>query len=62
MSYNDSIKAWLLVKLATMLLNLLKLNWIEEIPSREKRRRVYKITDLGEEVLRLEIERLGSLI
>ncbi|MCG4570591.1 PadR family transcriptional regulator [Enterococcus faecium] len=42
--------------------NLLKLNWIEEIPSREKRRRVYKITDLGEEVLRLEIERLGSLI
>ncbi|HGF8064190.1 TPA: PadR family transcriptional regulator, partial [Enterococcus faecium] len=31
-------------------------------PSREKRRRVYKITDLGEEVLRLEIERLGSLI
>ena len=42
--------------------NLLKLNWIEEIPNREKRRRVYKITDIGEEVLKLEIERLRSLI
>jgi transcriptional regulator, PadR family len=42
--------------------NLLKLNWIEEIPSRKKRRRVYKITDIGEEVLKLEIERLRSLI
>ncbi len=42
--------------------NLLKLNWIEEIPNREKRRRVYKITDIGEEVLTLEIERLRSLI
>ena len=43
--------------------NLLKLNWIEEIPSREKRRReFYKITDIGEEVLKLEIERLRSLI
>ena len=42
--------------------NLLKLNWIEEIPSREKRRRVYQITDIGEEVLTLEIERLRSLI
>ena len=42
--------------------NLLKLNWIEEIPSREKRIRVYKITDIGEEVLKLEIERLRSLI
>ena len=42
--------------------NLLKLNWIEEIPNREKkRRRVYKITDIGEEVLTLEIERLRSL-
>jgi DNA-binding PadR family transcriptional regulator len=43
--------------------NLLKLNWIEEIPSKKKkRRRVYKITDIGEEVLKLEIERLRSLI
>ncbi|TFJ45399.1 PadR family transcriptional regulator [Carnobacterium divergens] len=42
--------------------NLLKLNWIEEIPSREKRRRVYKITDTGEKVLMLEIERLKSLV
>jgi DNA-binding PadR family transcriptional regulator len=42
--------------------NLLKLNWIEEIPSRGKKRRVYKITDIGEEVLKLEIERLRSLI
>ena len=42
--------------------NLLKLKWIEEIPSREKRRRVYKITDVGEDVLILEIKRLRSLI
>ena len=42
--------------------NLLKLNWIEEIPSREKRRRVYQITDVGEKMLTLEIERQKSLI
>lgn len=42
--------------------NLLKLNWIEEIPSREKRRRVYRITDVGEKILTLEIERQKSLI
>ncbi|MBO0428317.1 helix-turn-helix transcriptional regulator [Vagococcus fluvialis] len=42
--------------------NLLKLNWIEEIPSREKRRRVYQITDVGEKILTLEIERQKSLI
>lgn len=42
--------------------NLLKLKWIEEIPSSDKRRRVYKITDIGEEVLTLEIKRLRSLI
>jgi DNA-binding PadR family transcriptional regulator len=42
--------------------NLLKLNWIEEIPSKDKRRRVYKITNLGEEVLTLETERLRGLI
>ncbi|MGY3748913.1 PadR family transcriptional regulator [Vagococcus acidifermentans] len=42
--------------------NLLKLNWIEEIPSGEKRRRVYKITDIGEEILILEIERLKKLV
>ena len=41
---------------------LLKLNWIEEIPSREKRRRVYQITDVGEKILTLEIERQKSLI
>ncbi|EGO5091547.1 helix-turn-helix transcriptional regulator [Enterococcus faecalis] len=42
--------------------NLLKLNWIEEISSKEKRRRVYQITGTGEEVLTLEIERLRNLI
>ena len=42
--------------------NLLKLKWIEEIPSREKRRRVYQITDVGEKILTLEIERQKSLI
>ena len=42
--------------------NLLKLNWIEEIPSREKRRRVYQITAVGEKILTLEIERQKCLI
>lgn len=42
--------------------NLLKLNWIEEIPSTEKRRRVYKITNIGEDILAQEIERLKNLV
>lgn len=42
--------------------NLLKLNWIEEIPSRDSRRRVYQITDIGKEILMLETERLRNLV
>lgn len=42
--------------------NLLKLNWIEEIPSEDKRRRVYKITRTGKEILTLEKERLEGLL
>lgn len=42
--------------------NLLKLNWIEEIPSRDSRRRVYQITNIGKEILMLEIERLRNLV
>ena len=42
--------------------NLLKLNWIEEIPSEDKRRRVYKITPTGKEILKLETDRLKGLL
>ena len=42
--------------------NLLKLNWLEEIPSKDKRRRVYKITSPGKETLSLETQRLRGLI
>lgn len=42
--------------------NLTKLNWIEEIPSNDKRRRVYKITEVGKHVLKLETERIKRLV
>ncbi|EGO9277173.1 PadR family transcriptional regulator [Enterococcus faecalis] len=42
--------------------NLLKLNWIEEIPSRDSRRRVYQITNIGKEILVLETDRLRNLV
>ena len=41
--------------------NLLKLKWIKEVPSSDKRRRVYLITDVGKSILKLETQRLRSL-
>ena len=41
--------------------NLLKLKWITEVPSEDKRRRVYQITDKGKEVLSLELKRMTQL-
>lgn len=41
--------------------HLLKLNWIEEIPSPDKRRRVYQITNGGKAILSLESQRLKKL-
>ncbi len=42
--------------------NLSKLNWIEEIPSRDSRRRVYQITNIREEILMLKTEQLRNLV
>lgn len=41
--------------------HLLKLNWIEEIPSTDRRRRVYQITNDGKAILSLESQRLKKL-
>lgn len=42
--------------------NLLKQKLIHEVPSEDKRRRVYLLTDAGKEVLKLEVERLKQLL
>lgn len=42
--------------------NLLKMHWIKEVPSQDKRRRVYKITENGKNILMLETKRLERLI
>jgi DNA-binding PadR family transcriptional regulator len=42
--------------------NLMKLNWIEEVPSQDKRRRVYQITELGKDTLLAESKRLRELV
>ena len=41
--------------------NLLKLKWIKYIPSNDKRRKVYALTDKGQEILQLETGRLRKL-
>ncbi|WP_143462551.1 PadR family transcriptional regulator [Levilactobacillus enshiensis] len=41
--------------------NLLKLKWIKEVPSNDKRRRVYVITTAGKSILQLETQRLRHL-
>ncbi|MFC6260784.1 PadR family transcriptional regulator [Levilactobacillus fujinensis] len=41
--------------------NLLKLKWIKEVPSTDKRRRVYQITMAGQKILTLETARLRQL-
>ncbi|KRL29358.1 hypothetical protein FD33_GL000930 [Companilactobacillus paralimentarius DSM 13238 = JCM 10415] len=42
--------------------NLLKLRWIKEVPSQDKRRRVYQITADGKNILSLETQRMKQLI
>ena len=42
--------------------NLLKQKLIRSVPSEDKRRKMYVITDRGKEVLRMEIARLKGLV
>lgn len=42
--------------------NLLKQKLIQSVPSEDKRRKMYVITDLGKEVLHMEVVRLENLI
>ncbi|MEY8391363.1 PadR family transcriptional regulator [Lachnospiraceae bacterium] len=42
--------------------HLLKQKFIKSIKSEDKRRKVYQITELGTEVLKLEAERLRHLV
>ncbi|GEO70576.1 PadR family transcriptional regulator [Levilactobacillus acidifarinae] len=41
--------------------NLLKLEWIHEVPSADKRRRVYELTAKGRDILQQEVQRLRQL-
>ncbi|ETY74725.1 PadR family transcriptional regulator [Lactiplantibacillus fabifermentans] len=41
--------------------NLLKSKWIKEVPSTDKRRRVYQITPAGQQILTAETQRLRQL-
>lgn len=41
--------------------NLLKLKWITEVPSTDKRRRVYQITPAGRQIVTLETQRIRQL-
>ena len=42
--------------------NLSKQGMISPVPSEDQRRKVYQITELGKEILRLETERLRCLV
>lgn len=42
--------------------NLLKLKYIKSVPSDDKRRKVYARTELGNEILRLDTERMDHMI
>lgn len=42
--------------------NLLKLRWIKEVPSQDKRRRVYQITEDGKNILSLETQRMQQIV
>lgn len=42
--------------------NLLKQKLIENVPSEDKRRKLYKLSENGIEVIKLEIERLKHLV
>lgn len=41
--------------------NLLKLKWIQSVPSKDKRRKVYAITENGRKILGLETDRIRKL-
>ena len=41
--------------------NLIKLKFIMPVPSEDKRRKVYLITDKGREILRLDLERIKHM-
>lgn len=42
--------------------NLLKLKFIQPVPSEDSRRKVYVITDKGKEMLHLDLERMKHMI
>lgn len=42
--------------------NLLKLGFIQPVPSQDKRRKVYLITEKGKEVLQLDFKRMQHMI
>lgn len=42
--------------------NLIKLKFIKPVPSEDKRRKVYLITDKGREMLRLDLERMKHIV
>lgn len=42
--------------------NLLKSNWIKLVPSDDARRKVYKLTAEGEEILQIEQERFKHIL
>ncbi|MED3563983.1 PadR family transcriptional regulator [Bacillus xiapuensis] len=42
--------------------NLLKLKYIQPVPSEDTRRKVYVITEKGKEILRLDLERMKHMI
>ncbi|MEK5444332.1 MULTISPECIES: PadR family transcriptional regulator [unclassified Fredinandcohnia] len=42
--------------------NLLKLKFIEPVPSEDSRRKVYVITETGKEMLQLDLERMKHMI
>ncbi|MHC0039735.1 PadR family transcriptional regulator [Pseudoneobacillus sp. C159] len=42
--------------------NLLKLKFIQPMPSDDSRRKVYLITEQGREILRLDLERMKHMI
>lgn len=41
--------------------NLVKLRWIQAVPSEDRRRKVYQITPAGREMIALETSRLRKL-
>ena len=41
--------------------NLLKLEFIESVPSEDKRRKVYQTTELGREILYLDVARMEHM-